>query len=132
MKEPFFIKNQGYLTKAAEEREAVVLEVKKLIDFFNNFHITGNFIADFNNYLKKSGRSSVRPLLDKDQDLPSVLGEVGGLWITLEQVVEENRAHLQMKQPNELDLLEWQYLPEAEINFLKRFQDHYQDEVVEG
>jgi len=113
-----------YLPKVQSEGASESWELRSRISRLRDFEFSNNMVADFNEFLRLSGRMSSRPLLS-DSQRSSALSEATVLYLACEQTCVDGRRRLQSK--NELQILSWLELPEAEMKFLEDYLDYYQE-----
>ncbi len=113
-----------YAATAQPERAKESKELRTRISRLRDFDFSNDMVADFNDFLRLSGRMSSRPLLS-DSQRSSALSEATILYLACEQTCIDGRQRLRGK--NELQILSWLELPEAEMKFLEDFLDYYQE-----
>ncbi len=116
--------NDVYAANTRPEGAKESTELRTRISRLRDFDFSNNMVADFNEFLRLSGRMSSRPLLS-DSQRSSALSEATVLYLACEQICIDGRQRLQGK--NELQIRSWLELPEAEMKFLEDFLDYYQE-----
>lgn len=116
--------SEVYAPKFQPEGAKESRELRTRISRLRDFEFSNNMVADFNEFLRLSGRMSSRPLLS-DSQRSSALSEATVLYLACEQTCIDGRNRLQGK--DELRMLSWLELPEAEMKFLEDFLDYYQE-----